>query len=86
MAGNKMQSLMVKKKRTPRVVRPAPAKLPLRAHPSLLHGFLVKLPPSLSVPARTGRLAGVKTEAVNVAAQREIGSKCEGPSRDVTFH
>jgi hypothetical protein len=86
LADKKLPSRLTGKKRTAAVVQRARAKLPLRAHPSLVHGFLVKLPPVPVGHGRAAKRAGAKSDPVDASVQRDAGSKCEGPPRDVTFH
>lgn len=76
----------VKTKAPPRIVRFPLIKSSLRAHPRLIHGFLVRLPKRSTVIS-DGTNVGVRGRAGG-KAQTEFPSdtKHEGPADDATFH
>jgi len=77
---------LVKTKAPLRIVRYRSIKSALRAHPRLVHGFLVRLPKRSTVTS-DGTNAGI-TARVGGKAQTEFPSdtKHEGPADDATFH
>lgn len=75
-----------KARRAPRAATSPTAKLPLRAHPRLVHGFLVRIAePSAAVAASASR---ARSPAAGPRAPGLFPSeaKHEGPPDDATFH
>jgi hypothetical protein len=70
---------------SPRVLRRSSATAPLRAHPQLIHGFLVR-PAKKSTPASGPNAAFVAVKHANSAARPHSESRDEGPVDDTTFH
>jgi hypothetical protein len=86
MARKKSTAAMAKKKRPVRVGRPLLSKLPLPAHPRLVHGFLVKLPTGSAARPGSAQPASVESANVEGTPQRDSDAKHEGPAEDATFH
>jgi hypothetical protein len=86
MARKKSTAAMANKKRRARLGGALLSKLPLPAHPGLVHGFLVKLTPGGTT--RPGGAHPVSSESAHVEGtrQRDSGAKREGPAEDATFH
>lgn len=73
-------------KAPPRVVRSPSIKSSLRAHPRLVHGFLVRLP-KRSIVVSDGKNAGTTGRAGGkVQSEFPSDTKHEGPTDDATFH
>jgi hypothetical protein len=87
MARKLSPSARPKKKATRPVDRPASVNLPLRAHPRLVHGFLVRLTgrSAIATPG-TGRASITTTASAKAPAERSSDPKHEGPADDATFH
>jgi hypothetical protein len=84
MARKNFRAVPVKKKPWARIARPPSAKPTLRAHPRLIHGFLVRL------ATRSTILAGSVKPAFAVASvKRErnvLPIRITSPADDATFH
>ena len=76
----------VKKKSSPRKVLPQAAKPHPAAHSRLVHGFLVRLPAGLAVPARGASPALTGIAGTKARAKRPPDARHEGPADDATFH
>ena len=76
----------VKKKSSPRKVRPQAATPHPAAHSRLVHGFLVRLPPRPAVPARAVSPAFTGIAGTKARGKRPPDAKHEGPADDATFH
>lgn len=77
---------LVKTRAPPRIVRAPSIKSSLRAHPRLVHGFLIRLP-GRSTVISDGTNAGSPGRAKGrVQAEFPSDAKHEGPADDATFH
>ena len=82
----KFYPALVKTKAPPRNVRSPSMKSSLRAHPRLVHGFLVRLPKRSAVIS-DGTNAGIAGRAKGrVQTEFPSDTKHEGPADDATFH
>lgn len=75
-----------KKKPSRRIDRPPADKLPLCAHPRLVHGFLVRLGGKSTIATTGAKRTSIATASVKPAKGRSFDAKHEGPSEDATFH
>jgi len=75
-----------KKKPPRRIDRPVADKLPLRAHPRLVHGFLVRLAGKSIIATPGAKRTSIATASVKAAKERPSDPKHEGPADDATFH
>ena len=69
----------------PRATRRPPATAPLRAHPQLIQGFLVR-PAKKSTPTSGSQPAFVAAKRANSAARPRSDPRYEGPVDNTTFH
>ncbi len=76
----------VKKKASPRSVRTPSANPAGRAHPRLIHGFLIRLATRATIPAEDEKPEFTVGASVKTPAQRLSDTKPEGPAGGETFH
>jgi hypothetical protein len=78
MAKKTFPKMLVKKKSSSRVARSPPTGSPLRAHPRLIHGFIVWLAASPASAVEAGRIA-VSAVARDKGRARSIGDESRRP-------
>lgn len=86
LAGKRSSAMPVKRMRAPRAARTPSGKPALLAHPRLVHGFLVRLPASSTIPAAYAKRAGAAVARSSAAAKVPVAATHEGPPDDATFH
>jgi hypothetical protein len=86
MVMKKRPAVSPKKKASPPIARPAAAKPPVVAHPRLVHGFLVRLTPRYTIPAKGPTIAVTAVTSAKMRAKIPSNARREGPSDDATFH
>lgn len=86
LAGKRSSAMPVKRMRAPRAARSPSGKPALLAHPRLVHGFLVRLPASSTIPAAYAKRAGAAVARSSAAAKVPVAATHEGPPDDATFH
>lgn len=86
MARKTSPEVHMKKKPSSRVVRSPSTEPPLRAHPRLIHGFIVRLMANQTSPAEAGKIAVTAVARDKGRAQGPSETKHEGPTDDATFH
>ncbi len=86
MARKNFPAVPAKKKALPRIPRPPSAKLPLHAHPRLIHGFLIRLGTTSTNLAGGAKPALTAVASVKARAQPPSDTNHEGPPEDATFH
>jgi hypothetical protein len=86
MARKNVPAARAKKKPTPRIARPDPAKPRLAAHARLIHGFLVRLARRSTIHSPDTRSASIGATSVKARLQDLSDAKHEGPADDATFH
>jgi hypothetical protein len=86
LASKRNSAMPVKRMRAPRAARSPSGKPALLAHPRLVHGFLVRLPVSSTIPAASANRAGGAVARSSTAARDPAAAKHEGPPDDATFH
>ena len=86
MAKKKFSATPAKKKPSRRLARSPPVKPTLRAHPRLIHGFLIRL--AKRSPIAAGRADPGFTARASDKARAGLtpDAKHEGPADDATFH
>ena len=86
MATKAFPAIPVKKKTSARIARPASCNSPLRAHPCLIHGFLVPMPARSPISPDGASPMPLTVAPVDARAPGPSDSKHEGPGEDATFH
>ncbi len=86
MAKKRSYSPPVKTKASPRIARPPSIKSSLRAHPRLVHGFLVQLTKRSTAASGETNTAFAGKASGKVQTELPFDTKHEGPADDATFH
>jgi hypothetical protein len=86
MARNKISPVRRKGPSLPGVAGPPSAKPHTRAHPALVHGFLIPLASASIGASRESKPGPAHVETRNFRAHGLAGPRREGPADDATFH
>jgi hypothetical protein len=86
MAKKTFPKMPVKKKPSSRVARSLPTESLLRAHPCLIHGFIVRLAASPTLAIEAAKIAVTAVARDKGQAQGPSETKYEGTTDGATFH
>ena len=86
MAKKTFPEVPVKKKPSSRIARSPSTEPLLRAHPRLIHGFIVRLTARRTLAVEVGKIAVTAAARDKGRAQGPSEAKHEGPTDDATFH